>query len=77
MKRNCYTERTFMTSKNRGLFFMLKNKEIKVMDIKKLMEMVLANEEIQDIPLIFVLAVMNSVVEAISSGECLYKTEFD
>lgn len=77
MKRNCYIERTFMTSKNRGLFFMLKNKEIKVMDIKKLMEMVLANEEIQDIPLIFVLAVMNSVVEAISSGECLYKTEFD
>ena len=56
---------------------MLKNKEIKTMDIKKLMEMVLANEEIQDIPLIFVLAVMNSVVEAISSGECLYKTEFD
>lgn len=47
------------------------------MDIKKLMEMVLANEEIQDIPLIFVLAVMNSVVEAISSGECFLSTEYD
>lgn len=47
------------------------------MDIKKLMEMVLANEKIQDIPLIFVLAVMNSVVEAISSGECFLSTEFD
>ena len=32
------------------------------MDIKKLMEMVLANEEIQDIPLIFVLAVMNTLI---------------
>ena len=47
------------------------------MDLKKLCDKVLENEDVQGIPLIFVFAVMNSVIEAISSGECFYKTECD
>lgn len=56
---------------------MLKSKGDKTMDVKKLCEKVLENEDVQDIPLIFVLTVINSVIEAISSGECFYKTEYD
>ena len=47
------------------------------MDLKKLCEKVLENEEVKDIPLIFVLTVINSVIEAISSGECFLSTEYD
>ena len=47
------------------------------MDLKKLCDKVLENEDVQGIPLIFVFAIMNSVIEAISSGECFYKTEYD
>lgn len=45
------------------------------MDIMKLCEMVLNSEEIKDIPIIFVYLVINSVIEAINSGECFYPTE--
>lgn len=47
------------------------------MDIVKLCEKVLENEDVQGIPLIFVFAIMNSVIEAISSGECFLSTEYD
>ena len=47
------------------------------MDINKLFHKVIEDEGISDIPLLFVLTVMNSVIEAINSGECFYKTECD
>ena len=47
------------------------------MDLKKLCDKVLENEEVKDIPLIFVLTVINSVIEAISPGECFLSTEYD
>lgn len=47
------------------------------MDLKKFCDKVLENEDVQGIPLIFVFAIMNSVIEAISSGECFLSTEYD
>ena len=47
------------------------------MDLQKLCDKVLENEDVQGIPLIFVFAVMNSVIEAISSGECFLSSEYD
>ena len=47
------------------------------MDLQKLCDKVFENEDVQDIPLIFVFVVMNSVIEAISSGECFLSTEYD
>lgn len=47
------------------------------MDLKKLCDKVLENEDVQDIPLIFVFTVINSVIDAISSGECFLSTEYD
>ena len=45
------------------------------MDILKLCEKVLNNEEIKGIPLIYVYLVFNAVIDAINSGECFYKNE--
>ena len=50
---------------------MLKIKEID-MDIEKLCKKVLEDEKLSCIPLIFVLTVFESVMDAISSGECFY-----
>lgn len=47
------------------------------MDISKLCEMVLQNDDVQGIPLVFVIAVFNSVIDAISSGECFLETEYE
>ena len=47
------------------------------MDIKKLYEKVIQDEEVHGIPLVYILAVMNAVIEAIGSGECFYQTEID
>lgn len=47
------------------------------MDIEKLFKKVLDNDEIKGIPIIFVFSVIMCVFEAIESGECFYKTEFD
>ena len=47
------------------------------MDLNKLCEKVLQDEQIKKIPLEYVFAVMNIIIEAISSGECFYQTEFD
>lgn len=57
-----------------GVFFLCQNL---CMDIIKLFEMVLDNDEIKDIPLVYVFEVVCCVVDAIGSGECFYKTEFD
>lgn len=47
------------------------------MDILKLCEMVLKNEEARDIPIITVFTIIMCVIEAIESGECFYNTEFE
>lgn len=47
------------------------------MDIVRLFEKVLDSEGIKDIPLVYVFEVVCCVVDAISSGECFYDTEFD
>ena len=47
------------------------------MDVQKLCEKVLENEDVKNIPIIFVYTVFNCVIEAISSGECFYETEID
>lgn len=45
------------------------------MDILKLCRKVLESDEVQGIPLIYVILVFNSVIEAINSGECFYTNE--
>lgn len=45
------------------------------MDIKKLFEKVMSNEEMKGIPLIYVYLVFNAVIDAINSGECFYINE--
>ena len=47
------------------------------MDVNKLFHKVIEDEEIKDIPLLYVFAVINSVIEAINSGECFYQTEHE
>lgn len=47
------------------------------MDIIKLFEKVIENEEIKDIPLTYVLSVVCAVVDAISTGECFYTDTTD
>lgn len=45
------------------------------MDIMKLCKKVLESEEVQDIPVVYIYLIINSVIEAINSGECFYPTE--
>lgn len=47
------------------------------MDLNKLCDKVLKNEEVKDIPLVYIYTVITCVIEAISSGECFYETEID
>ena len=47
------------------------------MDIKKLYEKVIQNEEVHGIPLIYIITVLNCVLEAIGTGECFYPLEND
>ena len=47
------------------------------MDVIKLFEKVLESEEVKDIPILYVFTVVCCVVDAIGSGECFYKTEYD
>ena len=42
------------------------------MDIKKLYEKVIQSEEVHGIPLVYILTVLNAVLDAIGSGECFY-----
>lgn len=45
------------------------------MDIKKLYEKVIQSEEVHGIPLLHILAVLNTVMDIIGSGECFYENE--
>lgn len=47
------------------------------MDIIKLCEKVLQDEDVKDIPIVYVYAVVTSVINAISSGECFIQAEFE
>ena len=47
------------------------------MDILKLLNKVLAYEEIENVPIIYVYTIICCVIEAISSGECFYETEYE
>lgn len=47
------------------------------MDVNKLFFKVMASDDVKDIPIIYIMAVFNCVLEAISSGECFYNTEID
>ena len=47
------------------------------MDINKLFNMVVLNEDIKDIPILYIIMVFNCVLETISSGECFYSLEND
>lgn len=55
-----------------GVFFCCHNLG---MDIKKLYEKVIQSEEVHDIPLLHILAVLNVVIEVIGTGECFYENE--
>lgn len=45
------------------------------MDIKKLYEKVIQSAEVHDIPLVYILTVLNVVLETIGEGECFYENE--
>jgi len=45
------------------------------MDITKLFRSVLESDEVRGIPIVYVILVFNSVIEAINSGECFYLNE--
>ena len=47
------------------------------MDIKKLYEKVIQSEEVHGIPLVYILTILNVVLEAIGTGECFYETEIE
>lgn len=47
------------------------------MDVNKLFEKVMSNNEIAKVPLFYVFIVMNCVLDAIGSGDCFYETEID
>ncbi len=47
------------------------------MDIMKLLNKVMAYDEIKSIPIIYVYTIIRCVIEAISSGECFYETEYE
>ena len=74
MNRKKYAEDL---AKAGSFFYAYKQGRVIKMDLKKLFDKVLENEDVQGIPLIFVFAIMNSVIEAISSGECFLSTEYD
>lgn len=45
------------------------------MDILKLFRKVLEDKSVQEIPELYIILVINSVIEAINSGECFYPIE--
>ena len=47
------------------------------MDIDKLFKTVISSEDVKSVPIIFIIMVFNCVLDAISTGECFYKTEID
>ena len=57
-----------------GAFFYCQNKS---MDVLSLFEKVIEDEEVKDIPLMYIFRVVCCVVDAISTGECFYDTDFE
>ena len=55
-----------------GVFFLCQNLD---MDIKKLYEKVIQSEEVHGIPLVYILTVLNAVMDAIGEGDCFYQNE--
>jgi len=55
-----------------GAFFYCHNQG---MDIKKLYEKVIQNKDVHGIPLVFIITVLNAVLEAIGDGDCFYENE--
>ena len=47
------------------------------MDVLKLFEKVVACDEVQDIPLMYIFIVVTCVMDVISSGECFYSNELE
>lgn len=47
------------------------------MDISKLFNMAVFNEETKDVPIIYIIKVFNCILEIIGSGECFLDTEYD
>lgn len=47
------------------------------MDIIKLCEKVLESEEAKDIPVLHVYIIVACVMDAIGTGECFYKQDYD
>jgi hypothetical protein len=47
------------------------------MDVLKLCSKVLASEDVEHIPIVYVYIIINCVMEAIGSGECFYETEYE
>lgn len=47
------------------------------MDIDKLFKNVISNDDVKNVPIIFIITVFNCVLEEISTGECFYQTEIE
>ncbi len=47
------------------------------MDIEKLFKTVMLSDEVKDVPIIYIITVLNCVLDVIGTGECFYKTEID
>lgn len=47
------------------------------MDILRLFEKVIEDDEVKGIPLIHIFTVVCAVVDAISTGDCFYSNDFD
>ena len=47
------------------------------MDIDKLFKKVISNEDVKNVPILFIILVFNCVLEEISTGDCFYKTNSD
>ena len=47
------------------------------MDIEKLFKTVMLHDDVKDVPIIYIMTVLNCVLDVISSGECFYTMEGD
>jgi hypothetical protein len=47
------------------------------MDVEKLYKTVMLSEEVKDVPIIYIMTVLNCVLDVIGSGDCFYKLEDD
>ena len=47
------------------------------MDIEKLFKKVIASSEVKHVPILYIIAVFNCVLEEIGTGECFYSLEIE